>query len=64
MPTDRPRFELILEDLGGEVPVSIRLRSALKRLARSFGLKCIAAVEVPSDFEPTRRTSHRPAEGK
>jgi hypothetical protein len=51
MGAGRPRFELLLEDLGGEVPLAIRLRSALKRLSRSFGFKCLRVAEVPTAAE-------------
>jgi hypothetical protein len=51
MGAGRPRFELLLEDLGGEVPAAIRLRGALKRLRRSFGFRCLGVAEVPAPAE-------------
>lgn len=38
----RDRFELILEAQPHELPTVIRLRAALKRLLRQFGLRCVA----------------------
>jgi hypothetical protein len=48
MPAERPRFELILEDRGGEVPTAARLRALLKRALRSFGFKCVNVTEYPA----------------
>jgi hypothetical protein len=44
--TGRPRYRLTFEALPGTVPVAARVRALLKRALRSFGLKCIAAVEL------------------
>jgi hypothetical protein len=46
--TDRPRFKLTLEALPADVPPAVRLRVALKRLARCYGLRCVAVEEIPA----------------
>jgi len=52
--TVRRRFELILEALPSDVPTAVRLRTALKRLLRNHGLRCVSASEL----------THRPAPGR
>jgi hypothetical protein len=49
MDTGRPRYHLTFEALPSTVPVAARVKGLLKRALRSFGLKCIAAVELPRD---------------
>jgi hypothetical protein len=46
-PDTRPRFALVIEALPSEVRPAIRLRAALKRLLRSFKLRCIRVDELP-----------------
>jgi hypothetical protein len=45
---DRRRFELVLVDAGadGDGDVFLRLRAALKRLLRSYALRCVSVREV------------------
>jgi hypothetical protein len=44
-----------IEPLPGKVPGVHRVRSALKVLLRSFGLRCVAVVEAPP--EPGKETT-------
>jgi hypothetical protein len=49
MPEVGPEYHLILTPLAGySVPPVVRLRKALKALARSFGLACRSARELPA----------------
>jgi hypothetical protein len=51
---DRPRFRLVLEAQAADIPAAVRLRVALKRLARCYGLRCLSAEAVePPTAEPT-----------
>jgi hypothetical protein len=43
------RFRVVLADMGGDAPAVVRLRAALKRLARSYRLRCLEAVELAED---------------
>jgi hypothetical protein len=45
--TERPCFTLTLRDHGaaGDARVELRLRAALKRLLRAYGLRCTSIVE-------------------
>lgn len=54
--SDRPgrtRYRLDLVDAGrpGDGPAIRRLRAALKRLLRSYGLRCTDIRELPPDEE-------------
>jgi hypothetical protein len=40
------RYRVVLVDLGADVPAEVRLRAALKRLLRTYRLRCTEAVEV------------------
>jgi hypothetical protein len=46
---ERRRFELLLTDAGGpdDGDPYVRLRGALKRLLRSFALRCTSVRELP-----------------
>lgn len=47
----RPRYRLTLEALPSRVPVETRLRAALKRLLRSYALRCVE-IGPPEDVPP------------
>ena len=51
----RERWVFTIEPLPGKVPGVHRVRSALKVLLRSFGLRCVAVVEAPP--EPGKETT-------
>ena len=46
---EQPVFRLTLTPTPGEVPAVNRLRSALKVLLRSFGLRALEVVELPPE---------------
>jgi hypothetical protein len=43
------KYRILLVDLGADTPAAVRLRSALKRLLRTYRLRCTEAVEVAED---------------
>jgi hypothetical protein len=54
---DPPTYRLTLRALRSEVPPTIRLRSVLKRLLRTFQFRCLEVQEmrdVPPDLGRTR----------
>lgn len=53
--SERPRYRLVLRAEADTVPATIRMRAALKMLLRSFGLRCVEIVEVPT--QPTLSTN-------
>lgn len=50
----RTTYQLTLVDAAepGDVEPILRLRAALKRLLRGYGLRCTRVVEVPTDAPP------------
>ena len=53
----RQRWTFRIEPLPSEVPPVHRVRSALKVLLRSFGLKCVAVLDLPPDPASTPATT-------
>jgi hypothetical protein len=48
-PSERDVFTLTLRAEAHDVPAIIRLRAALKRLLRDYGLRCVKVTEAESD---------------
>jgi hypothetical protein len=48
-PTDRPIYRLTIAAPPGKVPEICRLRAFLKRLGRSYDLRCIDIEELPPE---------------
>jgi hypothetical protein len=43
------RYRVLLVDVGADTPAAVRLRAALKRLLRTYRLRCLEAVELAED---------------
>ncbi len=56
----KPRFELILEPVPSDLPVTTRLRGALKMLLRSFGLRNVSIRELPAEPVPVKADEVQP----
>lgn len=48
----RERFEVVLEVEPGRIPGVVDIRRMLKRLLRSYAIRCVACRRVPAN-EPT-----------
>ena len=48
---DRPVYRLTLEALPDDVPATVRLKVALKRLGRCYKLRCVSAEELSASGE-------------
>lgn len=50
--SDQERFRLDLVSVSSEVPVTCRLKRALKCLLRSFGLRCTRIEQLQPEGQP------------
>lgn len=48
-------FAIVLRPLASSIPATARLKSALKSLLRSYGLRCTDCREIPASRPQRRR---------